>query len=94
MRVVGHCWASQVVVVVKKLPAIKEYVRDAGSIPGQEDPLEEEIATHYSSLSWRIPWIKSLAGYSPQSHTELDTIEATCHAHKHGIVTEQYDVFA
>ena len=23
---------------------------------GQEDPLEKEIATHYSILAWRIPW--------------------------------------
>ena len=29
---------------------------------GQEDPLEEEMATHSSVLAWRIPW--SLAGYS------------------------------
>ena len=23
---------------------------------GQEDPLEEEIATHSSILAWEIPW--------------------------------------
>ena len=23
---------------------------------GQEDPLEEEMATHSSTLAWRIPW--------------------------------------
>jgi len=23
---------------------------------GQEDPLEEEIATHPSILAWKIPW--------------------------------------
>ena len=23
---------------------------------GQEDPLEKEMATHSSILSWRIPW--------------------------------------
>ena len=23
---------------------------------GQEDPLEEEMATHSSMLAWRIPW--------------------------------------
>ena len=23
---------------------------------GQEDPLEEEVATHPSILAWRIPW--------------------------------------
>ena len=25
---------------------------------GQEDPLEEGIATHSSILAWRIPWIE------------------------------------
>ena len=29
---------------------------DVGSIPGQEDPLEEEMATHSSILAWEIPW--------------------------------------
>ena len=26
------------------------------SIPGQEDPLEEGMATHSSIFAWRIPW--------------------------------------
>ena len=29
---------------------------DAGSIPGQEDSLEKEMATHSSILFWKIPW--------------------------------------
>ena len=29
---------------------------DAGSIPGWEDPLEEETATHFSILAWEVPW--------------------------------------
>ena len=31
---------------------------DAGSVLNQEDPLEEETATHSSVLAWRIPWTK------------------------------------
>ena len=27
-----------------------------GSIPGGEDPLEEELAIHSSILAWEIPW--------------------------------------
>ena len=23
---------------------------------GQEDPLEKEMATHFSTLAWKIPW--------------------------------------
>ena len=37
--------------VVKNLPANAE---DTGSL-GQEDPLGKEMATHSSSLAWRIP---------------------------------------
>ena len=29
---------------------------------GQKDPLEEEMATHSSTLSWRIPWIPLARG--------------------------------
>ena len=42
--------------MVKVLPAIAGDVRDVGSIPGSEDPLEESKATHSSTLAWSIPW--------------------------------------
>ena len=29
---------------------------------GQEDPLEEEMATHSSILVWRIPWTEKPCG--------------------------------
>ena len=29
---------------------------------GQEDPLEEEIATHFSILAWKIPWTEEPSG--------------------------------
>ena len=29
---------------------------------GQEDPLEEGLATHSSILAWRIPWIEEPGG--------------------------------
>ena len=29
---------------------------------GQEDPLEKRIATHFSILSWRIPWAEEPGG--------------------------------
>ena len=41
--------------MVKNPPAIAGDIRDVGSIPGREDPLEEDMATH-SSIAWRIPW--------------------------------------
>ena len=43
---------------------------------GQEDPLEEGMATHSSILTWRIPHgQRSLVGYSPwvaKSRTRLN----------------------
>ena len=42
---------------------------------GQEDPLEEDMATHSSILAWRILWTEELAGYSPWGHKELDKTE-------------------
>ena len=39
--------------VVKNLPA---HVKYTGSIPGQEDALEKEMATHSSIFVWEIPW--------------------------------------
>ena len=39
--------------VVKNLPTVQEtWVQSLG----QEDPLEEEVATHSSILAWKIPW--------------------------------------
>ena len=38
--------------MVKDLPAS---AGDPGSIPGQEDPLEEETETHSSILAWENP---------------------------------------
>ena len=31
---------------------------DEGSIPGREGPLEKEMATHSSTLAWKIPWME------------------------------------
>ena len=36
--------------------------RDLGSIPGFKDPLEEDIATHSSTLAWKIPWAEESGG--------------------------------
>ena len=39
--------------MVKHLPAVQEtQVRSLG----WEDPLEKEMATHTSTLAWKIPW--------------------------------------
>ena len=38
--------------LVKNLPANAGDLRDSGG----KDPLEEDMATHYSILAWRIQW--------------------------------------
>ena len=41
--------------MVKLLPATQgTWVR----FPGQGDPLEKEMATHSSTLAWKIPWME------------------------------------
>ena len=39
--------------MIKRLPTMwKTQVQSLG----QEDPLEKEMATHSSTLAWKIPW--------------------------------------
>ena len=46
---------------------------------GQEDPLEEEMATHSSILAWRITGTEEPAGYRPVSHrVENDGSDLVC----------------
>ena len=42
--------------VVKNLSAMQETQETQVQSLGQEDPLEEEMATHSSILAWKIPW--------------------------------------
>ena len=58
---------------LKRLPGIQE--TRLVSL-GREDPLEKEMATHSSTLAWKIPWTKEPT-YSPWGRTESGTTEAT-----------------
>ena len=42
---------------------------------GWEDLLEKEMATHSSIRAWKIPWWRSLVGYSLWGHKESDATE-------------------
>ena len=53
---------SQVVLVVKNLPANAGDVETRVQSLGQEDPLEEGMATYSSVLAWRIPWTEEPGG--------------------------------
>ena len=45
--------------MVKRLPTMREtWVRSLG----EEDPLQKEMATHSSTLAWRILWMEEPGG--------------------------------
>ena len=54
--------------IVKNLPTMQETRFQSLD---WEDPLEKEMATHSSTLAWKIPRV----GYSPWGHKESDTSE-------------------
>ena len=58
--------------MVKRLPAMREtWVRSLG----WEDLLENERATHFSTLAWKIPWMEEPGRLQSRGHKELDTTE-------------------
>ena len=72
-------WASQVALVVKN-PSVN--AGDSGSIPGLEDPLEEEMTTQSTILVWEIPWTKEAGGLQSmgsQSRTWMSTWAQTAY---------------
>jgi len=48
--------------VVKIPPAGAGEAGDMGSIPGWEDPMEKEMATHSIIYAWEIPWTEAPGG--------------------------------
>ena len=53
--------------MVKNLPVMKEaWVR----FLSWEDPLEKGMATHSSSLAWRIPWTEEPGGLQSTASQE------------------------
>ena len=58
--------------MVKKLPANAGDARDVGSVPVWEDPLEEDMAPHFSILAGRIPWAEGPCGLQFMGSQERD----------------------
>ena len=42
---------------------------------GRENPLEKEMAIHSSTITWKVPWTRSLVSYSPWGRKESDMTE-------------------
>ena len=65
-------WTSLVVQTVKRLSTMQEtWVRALV----WEDPLEKEMATHSSTIAWKIPWTEEPGSYSLWGHKESDMTE-------------------
>ena len=57
---------------VKRLPAMWETLVQS---LGWEDTLEKGMATHSSTLAWKISWTEEPGSYSPWGRKESDTTE-------------------
>ena len=56
--------------LVKDLPVMQE--TQVQSL-GQEDPVEEEMATHSGILAWEIPWTEEPGGLKSMDLKEPNT---------------------
>ena len=53
---------------------------------GREDPLEKEMATHSSTLAWKIPWMEESGRLQSMGCKESDTTKRL-HFHFISIIT-------
>ena len=68
-------WTFLITQSVRNLPAMEEaWVW----FLGQDDPLKEEMATHSTILTWRIPWTEEPCRLQPTGLQELDTTDSWC----------------
>ena len=58
---------------VKNLSALKEMQETRVQSLSQEDPQEQEMATHSSILAWEIPWTQVPGGLQSMALQELGT---------------------
>ena len=74
---IAHSWVSQMVLVIKNLPAISEDVRDMGSIPGSG---RSPGGKHRNPLQYSYlgnPMDRGAGGATVHGVAEPDTTEAT-----------------
>ena len=65
---------------VKNLPVMQETQEMWVQSLGEEDPLEQEMATHSSNLAWKIPRIEE-PGRQSMGSQRIVYNRATKHAH-------------
>ena len=59
--------------VLKNLPANVGAAGATGSISGWENPLEEEMATCFTILAWKITWTEELGEITVQGVAKSQT---------------------
>ena len=69
---------------------MQEFVRDAGSTPGREGPLEEDMATHSSILAWTIPWTEEPGGLQSMGSQKSQTCLKRQHARRAWLKPRQH----
>ena len=74
--------------MVKNLPPDAGDLGHAGLTLGQEDPLEEDMATNSSIFAWRIPWTEEPGRLQPIGSQRvrdlvcMNTRDGDSHLHK------------
>ena len=97
---VGHDWSDLAAAMaqwVKNLAAIQETLERQVWVLGQENPLEEEMATHSSILAWKISRIEEPVtlqsmGLQTVGHKWVSE-HAQMHTGKHSISSIKMRVF-
>ena len=68
-----------------KNPLPVQETQGLGLIPGPEDPIEEEMATHSSILAWKTPWTEE--PHRPQSMGSQSQTQRRACTHTHTSMT-------
>ena len=68
---------------IKNSPALQETRETQVRCLGQEDPLEEGMATHSSILAWEIPWVEEPGGLPSLGSQRVGCDWASKHTHAH-----------
>ena len=63
--------------MVENPPAVRE--TSVQSL-GQEDPLQQAMATHSSILAWRIPWTEEPGGLQPMGSQSQIRLSKSAHS--------------
>ena len=58
-------WSSSMAQRINNLPAMQDTQETWVQSLGWEDPLKEEMATHFSILAWRLPRTEEPDGLQP-----------------------------